>query len=232
MNAAAPVAVASLRAVAKTYATDGGAVHALRSVDLDIRRGEHTAIVGGSGSGKTTLLSLLGCLDRPSTGSVSIQGVVTSQLDDEALATLRNEVIGFVFQQFHLIRSATVAQNVELPLYYRGVARAQRRRRAVAALDAVGLGELAHRFPPQLSGGQQQRAAIARAIVGDPRLLLADEPTGNLDAENAALCLRTLMADAAGGRTLVIVTHDLDIARRCRRVVTLRAGECIDDRLE
>ncbi|MBO9664756.1 ABC transporter ATP-binding protein [Dokdonella sp.] len=230
MNLDAPVA--SLRGVAKTYATDGGPVHALRGVDLDIRRGEHTAIVGGSGSGKTTLLSLLGCLDRPSAGSVAIHGVVTSQLDDEALASLRNEGIGFVFQQFHLIRSASVAQNVELPLYYRGVARAERRRRAAAALDAVGLGDLAQRFPQQLSGGQQQRVAIARAIVGDPHLLLADEPTGNLDAENAALCLRMLMADAAGDRTLVVVTHDLDLARRCRRVVTLRAGECVDDRVD
>ena len=231
MNAAdAPVA--SLREVSKTYATDGDSVQALRGIDLDIRRGEHTAIVGGSGSGKTTLLSLLGCLDRPSTGSVSIHGVATSSLDDETLAALRNDVIGFVFQQFHLIRSATVAQNVELPLYYRGVARAERRDRAVAALEAVGLGELARRFPQQLSGGQQQRVAIARAIVGDPRLLLADEPTGNLDAENAALCLRTLMADAAGGRTLVIVTHDPGVARRCRRVVTLSGGECVDDRLD
>ena len=230
MTAYAPVA--SLRGVVKTYATDGGTVHALRGIDLDIRRGEHTAIVGGSGSGKTTLLSLLGCLDRPDVGSVSIQDVVTSQLDDEALAILRNEVIGFVFQQFHLIRSASVAQNVELPLYYRGVARAERRRRAVRALEAVGLGELAQRFPQQLSGGQQQRVAIARAIVGEPRLLLADEPTGNLDAENAAQCLRTLMADAAGGRTVVVVTHDPDIARRCRRVVTLHAGECVDDRLD
>ena len=230
MNLDAPVA--SLRGVAKTYAADGGPVHALRGVDLDIRRGEHTAIVGGSGSGKTTLLSLLGCLDRPSAGSVAIRGVVTSQLDDEALASLRNEGIGFVFQQFHLIRSASVAQNVELPLYYRGVARAERRRRAAAALDAVGLGDLAQRFPQQLSGGQQQRVAIARAIVGDPHLLLADEPTGNLDAENAALCLRTLMADASGDRTLVVVTHDLDLARRCRRVVTLRAGECVDDRVD
>ncbi len=230
MSVDAPLA--SLRAVSRTYATDGGTVHALRGVDLDIRRGEHTAIVGGSGSGKTTLLSLLGCLDRPGTGTVSIRGVVTSQLDDEALAALRNEVIGFVFQQFHLIRSATIVQNVELPLYYRGVARVERRRRAAAALEAVGLGGLAQRSPQQLSGGQQQRVAIARAIVGDPPLLLADEPTGNLDAENAALCLRTLMDDAAGGRTLVIVTHDPGIARRCRRIVTLRGGECVDDRLD
>jgi ABC-type lipoprotein export system ATPase subunit len=229
MSADGPLA--SLRAVSKTYATDGGDVQALRGVDLDIRRGEHTAIVGGSGSGKTTLLSLLGCLDRPGAGTVSIRGEVTSRLDDEALAALRNEVIGFVFQQFHLIRSATVAQNVELPLYYRGVARAERRRRAAAALEAVGLGEFAQRFPQQMSGGQQQRVAIARAIVGDPPLLLADEPTGNLDAENAVLCLRTLMDGAAGGRTLVIVTHDPGIARRCRRIVTLRGGECVDDRL-
>ena len=229
MSAGAPLA--SLRAVSKTYDTGDATVQALRGIDLDVRRGEHVAIVGGSGSGKTTLLSLLGCLDRPSAGTVAIGGVITSALDDEALADLRNAVIGFVFQQFHLIRSATVAQNVELPLYYRGVARPERRRRAADALEAVGLGGFARRFPPQLSGGQQQRVAIARAVVGDPPLLLADEPTGNLDAENAALCLRTLMADAAG-RTLVIVTHDPAIARRCRRVVMLDRGECVDDRCE
>ena len=221
---AAPASVASLRNVSKTYATAGGEVHALIDIDLDIRAGEHTAIVGGSGSGKTTLLSLLGCLDRPSAGRVWINGRDTSDLDDEQLAAARCIAIGFVFQQFHLIRSATIVQNVELPLYYRGVARRERRARAEAALAAVGLADLARRTPQQLSGGQQQRVAIARAVVGDAPLMLADEPTGNLDPDNAAMCLGLLMAGAASGRTVVLVTHDLAIARQCERIVTLSHG--------
>jgi ABC-type lipoprotein export system ATPase subunit len=229
MTSLSPPPVASLRNVSKTYATANGDVHALLGVDLDIARGEHTAIVGGSGSGKTTLLSLLGCLDRPSAGRVSIDARDTSDLDDEALAAVRGVAIGFVFQQFHLIRSATVVQNVELPLYYRGVARKERRTRAEAALASVGLGDLALRMPQQLSGGQQQRVAIARAVVGEPPLVLADEPTGNLDPDNAALCMRILMTGAASGRTLVLVTHDTAIARQCRRIVTLERGRLHDD---
>lgn len=221
--------VIEMRSVAKSYPTDGGCAVALNGVDLYIRVGERVAIVGGSGSGKTTLLSLIGCLDRPSKGTVVIAGMPTDVADDDSLAIVRNDLIGFVFQHFHLIRSATVLQNVELPLYYRGVVRSLRRQAAYTALQRLGMETYADRMPNQLSGGQQQRVAIARAIVGNPDVILADEPTGNLDLDNAEICLRALLHDLEPRRTLVIVTHDASIARRCGRIIRLAEGKVVDD---
>jgi putative ABC transport system ATP-binding protein len=213
-----------LTAVAKTYARGSREVTALEGVTLTIDEGEAVAIMGPSGSGKSTLLSLLGCLDRPTRGEYRLDGRLVSALDDDDLSRIRNRRIGFVFQSFHLIPQLTVAENVETPLLYGGVPDGEARRRALRALDRVGLVPRADHRPAELSGGEAQRAAVARALVTEPRLLLADEPTGNLDSatgEEVASLLESVHRD---GRTVIVVTHNEVLARRARRVVRLRDG--------
>ena len=210
--------------VSRTYELEGVSVQALRGVSLRVEQGEFAAIVGPSGSGKSTLMHLLGCLDRPSAGLLRIGGREVATMSDSELAVLRNETIGFVFQSFQLLARTSAIDNVALPLVYRGVRRAERRQRAVAALEAVGLGHrMAHR-PAQMSGGEQQRVAIARALAREPKVLLADEPTGALDTETGALVIDTLQAATAGGCGLILVTHDRDHAARMDRVLHLADG--------
>ena len=212
-------------AVTRVYRLQGVVVEALRGVTLRIEAGEYAAVIGPSGSGKSTLMHLLGCLDRPSGGTLRIGGRDVAGMSDQELAALRNETIGFVFQSFQLLARTSAVDNVALPLVYRGVRRSRRRARAVAALETVGLGHrLGHR-PAQLSGGEQQRVAIARALVGEPRVLLADEPTGNLDTRTGAEVMAILdRLNQERGVAVVVVTHDREVAARARRQVHLRDG--------
>jgi putative ABC transport system ATP-binding protein len=211
--------------VRRSYQLDGVSVEALRGVTLRIDPGEHVAIVGPSGSGKSTLMHLLGCLDRPTAGTLRVGGRDVATLSDGELAELRNATTGFVFQSFQLLPRTTAVDNVALPLIYRGVRRRERRRRAVAALEEVGLGHrLGHR-PTQLSGGEQQRVAIARALVGEPRVLLADEPTGNLDSRSGGEVMAILdRLNAERGMAVVVVTHESAIAAHARRQIHMRDG--------
>ncbi len=213
------------RDVARSYRLDGVSVEALRGVTLTIDPGDYVAIVGPSGSGKSTLMHLLGCLDRPTSGSLLLGGRDVAELSDSELADLRNRTIGFVFQSFQLLGRTSALENVGLPLVYRGLRRAERRARAGAALESVGLGHrLGHR-PGQLSGGEQQRVAIARALVGEPTVLLADEPTGNLDSRSGADVLALLgRLNAERGVAVVVVTHDLEVAAHARRRIDVRDG--------
>ncbi|MBE1589414.1 ABC transporter ATP-binding protein [Nonomuraea angiospora] len=209
----------------RRYQLDGVAVEALRGVSLRIDQGEFAAIVGPSGSGKSTLMHLLGCLDRPSSGVLKVNGVEISGLSDTELAELRNKTIGFVFQSFHLLARTSALDNVALPLVYRGVGRAERRARARTALEAVGLGHRMEHRPSQMSGGEQQRVAIARALVGEPKVLLADEPTGNLDTANGAEVMAILdRLNGEGGVAVVLVTHEPDVAAHARRQIHVRDG--------
>ncbi len=203
-------------------------VHALRGVSFAVEQGEYVAIVGTSGSGKSTLLNLLGALDRPTTGEIRFRGRDVATFDEDELADLRNRRIGFVFQSFHLLTRMTAADNVALPLVYRGVPRRERRERAEAALDAVGLGDRMHHRPNELSGGQQQRVAIARALVGEPEMLLADEPTGNLDTATGEDVMDLLDAlHEQRGTALVVITHDTYVAGKAARTIQLRDGEIV-----
>jgi putative ABC transport system ATP-binding protein len=214
----------SLRDVARVYPRGAGEVVALAGVDLDVRPGEKLAIMGPSGSGKTTLLSILGCLDRPTRGEHLFDGRRVEGLTDDELSRLRNRSIGFVFQAFHLIPQLTVAENVETPLLYEGAPPSEWRPRALRSLERVGLAARADHRPSELSGGEAQRAAIARALVTEPRLLLADEPTGNLDSATGEEIASLLDELHARGRTVVLVTHNETLARRAQRVVRLRDG--------
>ncbi len=221
---AGPVPVLQLRNVWKTYRGDGVEVHALRGVDLDVHAGEFVAIMGPSGSGKSTLMNIIGCLDVASHGQFVLDGEDVAHMSDDDLADIRNERIGFVFQQFNLLPSQPAWRNVELPLWYARVKSAERKRRALDALARVGLADRGHHKPGQLSGGQQQRVAIARALVTDPALILADEPTGNLDSVSTADVLGLLDELHASGRTIVLITHEADVAARAQRVVRVFDG--------
>ncbi|RLS66508.1 MAG: ABC transporter ATP-binding protein [Planctomycetota bacterium] len=225
-------AAAKLVAVRKTYFKPDGSVlvDALRGLDLVIPRGEYIAIMGASGSGKSTLMNLLGCLDRPTSGRYELDGDATELLDDDALSRVRGQKIGFVFQAFNLISELSILENAEVPLLYQGFSRAVRRERAIESLRLVGLEDRMSHRPRELSGGQQQRAAIARALVGRPAVLLADEPTGNLDSTTGRQILETFEELHAQGLTLIMVTHDDRIAQRCQRVVRLADGALESDR--
>jgi putative ABC transport system ATP-binding protein len=214
----------------KTYDTGEVAVDALRGVDLAVERGEYVAIMGPSGSGKSTLMHILGCLDSPTTGSYLLDGEEVSRLSAGRLAVVRNRFIGFVFQNFNLLPRASLLRNVELPLLYGGVEREQRRSRAQRMLDQVGLGDRGRSLPNQLSGGQRQRAAIARALVTEPALLLADEPTGNLDQTTGGEVMDVFDALNGCGQTVILVTHDPQVAAHARRVVRIVDGKIADDR--
>ena len=216
--------------VTKTYRMGEVEVEALRGVSVDVDAGEFVAVMGPSGSGKSTLLNILGCFDRPTRGSYRLAGDDVSGLGADALAETRNQTLGFVFQSFNLLARTTALENVELPLVYAGVAPRLRHERAIAALERVGLGERLHHHPSQLSGGQQQRVAIARALVNGPRLVLADEPTGNLDSRASDEMMALLTDLASDGITIVLVTHEPDLAARARRVIVVRDGLIEDDR--
>ncbi len=224
------MALVELRGVTKDYVSDAGLVRALRDVDLTIERGELVAIVGTSGSGKSTLMNILGCLDRPTVGTYSLAGLDVGERSNDGRALVRNRLIGFIFQGFNLLARTTALENCELPLSYRGVGTSERRRRALQALAAVGLADRVHHTPNQLSGGQQQRVAIARALVSDPELLLADEPTGNLDTRTSYEVLALLQRlNREQGITIVLVTHEPDIAACASRVIWVRDGRIEKD---
>jgi putative ABC transport system ATP-binding protein len=214
----------------KTYPMGSEKIHALRGVDLEIRDNEYVAIMGPSGSGKSTLMNLIGCLDTPTDGAYYLGGRKVSDLEDDQLARIRNREIGFVFQTFNLLARATAQRNVELPLVYNGTPAAQRRQLALEALEAVELTSRAGHRPNELSGGQRQRVAIARALVTRPRILLADEPTGNLDSVTSAEILDLFDRLHSAGNTVVLVTHERDIALRARRIVTIHDGRISADK--
>jgi len=218
------MALIEIRDLVKTYDAGDVQVHALRGVSLDIEAGESVAIMGSSGSGKSTLMNILGCLDRPTSGSYRLDGEEVARLGRDRLADIRNRTLGFVFQSFNLLSRTSAVENVELPLVYAGVPRRERRKRALEALERVGLGERGEHRPNQLSGGQQQRVAIARAIVTRPRVILADEPTGNLDSATSVEIMGVLGELVAGGITVVLVTHEPDIAAHASRVIEVRDG--------
>jgi len=219
-----------VREVTKTYELGQIRVRALRQVSLQIDRGDFVAIMGSSGSGKSTLMNILGCLDIPSSGRYLIDGVDVRSLDEDDLSDLRNRKIGFVFQSFNLVARTSAIANVELPLAYAGVDRATRRRRAEDALGAVGMANRLHHQSSELSGGQQQRVAVARAIVTNPTLILADEPTGNLDSRSTEDVLRIFTHLNEEGRTVVLITHEPDVAEQAKRVISLSDGEVVEDR--
>jgi len=217
-----------LRSVSKTYTLGGSQVHAVRDADLTIASGESAAVVGPSGSGKTTLLQLLGALDRPSVGEIHFEGRDIARLGDGELGKLRLRTFGFVFQQFNLIPTLTAAQNVEIALAPNGGPARERRERVVGLLDSVGLAARADHVPSKLSGGEQQRVAIARALANEPHVLLADEPTGNLDSTTGAEIIELLLSlSAEGRRTVIVVTHDVEIAARAGRVVRMQDGRLL-----
>ncbi|KRA29396.1 MULTISPECIES: ABC transporter ATP-binding protein [unclassified Nocardioides] len=224
-------ALIELDGVRKTYRSGSVEFEALRGIDITVETGEYVAVIGPSGSGKSTLMNLLGCLDVPTEGRYVLAGDDTSELDEAALAAIRNRRIGFVFQQFHLLASMPAWRNVELPLIYAGVPRAQRRERAEAALARVGLADRLANRPGELSGGQQQRVAVARALVTEPDLLLADEPTGNLDSASSRDVLGLFDELHDAGRTIVLITHEPDVAARAGRNLVIDDGLITSDRL-
>lgn len=218
-----------LRDIVKTYVMGDSTVHALAGISLTISRGEFTAVMGPSGSGKSTLMNILGCLDRPTSGSYRLDGAEVASLGDDELALTRNRKIGFVFQNFNLLPRMSALQNVAMPMTYAGVLKKERLERAKIALEKVSLGSRMHHRPNELSGGQRQRVAIARALVNEPTLLLADEPTGNLDSKSGEEIMSIFCDLNIQGRTVVIVTHEPDIAAYTRRIVTFRDGLILRD---
>jgi len=220
-----------LREVYKVYDMGAEKVHALNGVELTVERGEYVAIMGSSGSGKSTLMNLLGCLDTPSSGSYILNDTAVQELDDTQLAGIRNKEIGFVFQTFNLLSRTDALHNVELPLIYAGLSRGERRDRARRALQKVGLGDRMHHKPNELSGGQRQRVAIARALVNHPSIILADEPTGNLDSKTGVEIMALFDTLHAKGNTIVLVTHEADIAEHAHRVFHIRDGQIFSDEM-
>jgi putative ABC transport system ATP-binding protein len=223
--------IVRLEQIVKIYRTPGAnvEVHALRGISLTIRRGELVAIVGASGSGKSTLMNIVGCLDRLTAGTYWLYGEDVSQLSDDRLSDVRGRRIGFIFQNFNLIQSQTVRENLEVPMFYQGVTPQERHERALRIAERVELTDRLHHRPNELSGGQQQRVAIARALMNDPVMLLADEPTGNLDSKTGLVILDLLDELNAGGMTVIMVTHDPTVARRCKRVIELKDGLVYSD---
>jgi putative ABC transport system ATP-binding protein len=224
------MALIEARELTKVYRMGDQTVHALRGVSLDVRSGEFVAVMGASGSGKSTLMNILGCLDQPSTGTLNLAGEAVQAMSPDQLASLRNRRIGFVFQQFNLLPRTRALENVELPMVYAGIKPAERHQRAREALARVGLADRAEHTPAELSGGQQQRVAIARALVNQPQLILADEPTGALDSTTSLDIMQLLAELNAQGITVILVTHEQDIAAWARRAITFRDGRIVDDR--
>jgi len=220
----------ALRDLWRMYHVGDSDVHALRDIEIEIAKGDYLAVMGPSGSGKSTLLNILGCLDRPTSGSYTFNGRDVESMSDAERTTLRQSEIGFIFQFFHLLPRLTAQGNVELPMLFAGISRSERRRRALNALEAVGLTNRVHHRPDQLSGGQRQRVAIARAVVMDPELLLADEPTGNLDRAAAVEVMELLSAVNADGRTVVLVTHDPEVGARAHSAVRMDDGAIVERR--
>ncbi len=221
--------IISLHGVSRIYQMGSQTVPALDDVSLDVQAGEFVAIVGPSGSGKSTMMHILGCLDRPTAGSYELAGTPVASLDDDGLARLRSQAIGFVFQSYNLLPRTTALENVATPLLYQGIARGERTRRARAALERLGMGDRVSHEPTELSGGQQQRVAVARALVTEPALILADEPTGNLDSRSGADVMALFRELHAAGRTIVLITHDSDVAASADRQIHLRDGRIAAD---
>jgi len=224
-----PEPVIEIRDLRKIFHTEDVETHALDGINLRVERGEFVAIVGPSGSGKTTLLAILGLMDLPTSGEYKLAGARVDQLGDGALAHARNEQVGFIFQTFNLIGDLSVEQNVALPLTYRRVPQAERRERVTRALDRVGMAHRSRHRPGQLSGGQQQRVAVARALVGEPQILLADEPTGNLDSANGTMIMELIDELHRAGSTICMVTHDVQFARRAQRTIRLSDGRILEE---
>ncbi|WP_275940722.1 ABC transporter ATP-binding protein [Neobacillus terrae] len=213
----------------KSYKLGGETVHALNNVSLNIDKGEFLAIIGPSGSGKSTLMNMIGCLDRPDSGEYLLDGKAIGKMNDNDLATIRNQKIGFIFQNFNLLTKLTALENVELPLIYSGVSAKERREMALQSLTKVGLKDRSGHLPTQLSGGQQQRVAIARALVGNPSILLADEPTGALDSKTSAEILQLMQGLNELGHTIILITHDLSIAKQAKRMVRIQDGQLFEN---
>jgi len=220
----------SLENITKVYGTEGMKVYALQCINMKIAKGEFVAIMGTSGSGKSTLMNILGCLDRPTAGDYYFNGQNTKQLTKNQLARLRNEKIGFIFQSFNLLSRLTALENIEVPMLYKGIPREERRARAAEILERMGLGDRMHHYPNQLSGGQRQRVAIGRALVNAPSVLLADEPTGNLDTKTGMEIMGILHTLHQQGATIVLVTHDSEIASYADRMIVLRDGKIVSDK--